>query len=70
MLYVLASLALPALMVLVAISIYQPALLAQHPWIDYLFWASLGVGVFQAARDLGRTILDPLPPAHHTPDAG
>ncbi len=70
MLYVLASFALPALMVLVAISIYQPATLVQHPWIEYLFWVSLGVGVFQAALDLGRTFLKPLPSAQHMSDAG
>ncbi len=63
MLYVVASLALPVLMGLVAISVYQPDALVQHPWIEYLFWSSMGVGVFKAALDLCHCFLVPLPSA-------
>ncbi len=52
MLYMLASLALPALMGLVVISVYRPDALVQYPWIEYLFWSSLGIGVFKAGLDL------------------
>ena len=61
MLYVLASLALPALMVLVAISVYQPEALIQYPWIEYLFWSSLGSGVVKAVLELLRSFLEPMP---------
>ena len=61
MLYVLASLALPALMGLVAISVYQPEVLIHHPWIEYLFWSCLGAGVFKAALDLFHSVVDSLP---------
>ena len=60
MLYVLASLALPALIGLVIISIYQPDALIQHPWIEYLFWSSLGIGVFKAGLDLFYCFLVPF----------
>ncbi len=60
MLYVLASLALPALMGLVVISVYQPDALIQHPWLEYLFWSSLGLGVFKAGLDFFYCCLVPL----------
>ena len=60
MLYLLASLALPALIGLVIISVYQPAALVQHPWIEYLFWSSLGIGVFKAGLDLFHCFLVPF----------
>ncbi len=60
MLYVLASLALPALMALVVISIYHPEALIEYPWIEYLFWSSLGAGVVKAAQDLLKALLEPL----------
>ena len=70
MLYVLASLALPVLMGLVAMSVYQPDTLLQHPWIEYLFWSSLGTGVFKAALDLVDSFLDPFPSASRLSDMG
>lgn len=51
MLYALASLALPALIGLVVISVYQPDALVQHPWLEYPFWSSLGIGVVRAGLD-------------------
>ncbi len=70
MLYVLASLALPALMGLVAISVYQPDVLIQHPWIEYLFWSCLGAGVVKAALDLFHSFVDSLPSARNLSDLG
>ena len=58
--YVLASLALPALMGLVAISVYQPDALVQHPWLEYLFWSSLGIGVLRAGLDFYHCCLVPF----------
>ena len=59
MLYVLASLALPALIGLVVISVYQPGALIQNPWIEYLFWTSLGAGIFKAALELFHALAEP-----------
>ena len=54
-------------------SVYQPDVLNEHSWLEYLLWLSLGAGVLMAALDLYYWLVVPftvskLPPQRRARD--